>query len=993
MKQILQNKFWLRICMLVAILCSAFTGTARAETVTYSVTSTSSVTTSGTAPQNSSASYASTASNKYQITKNNSATLTLSGYEGYKITNITLNMASNKSAGAGTLSYSTDGGSSYTYIVGSSSSGVSFNESLWNGSWVNYNDGNSVDISKNVEITATSSDLKIVIAGTTNSLYCLSYKLTYESTGGDTPTPTTYTVTYNANGGIGNDIEEEYAEGEDVTVASCSFTRTGYAFTKWNTLADGTGTDYQESATIENISADIELFAQWEESNEVVDILNHDFAGISSSSYTAWSGKEGTSGAVYAGQSAGGDSNSGDCVQLRSNNSNSGIVTTTSGGMVTKVVVSWNSQTATGRTLNVYGKNTAYSAATDLYNSSTQGTLLGTIVKGTSTELTINGDYEYIGMRSASGAMYLDEIRITWEPASAPTTVATPVIEGTDNFYLSTNVTITCATDGAAIQYSTDGGNTWNNYTNAFSINETTTVKAKATKTGLDDSNVAEATFTKATVMTVAEAIAAIDENTTVSGAYVSGIVSQVDEFNSSYSSITYWISDDGTTTTQLEVYSGKGLNGEDFSDINGVQVGDVVVVCGDLMKYSDIYEFKYNSKIVSLTTKADPELAFATTEYTAAPGADFTAPTLTNPHNLTVTYSSDDENLAIVDENTGEVLVGDEEGTVTITASFAGNETYRAGSASYTITIVDNTKGTLDNPYTVADVIAGKVTRTGVYVIGYIVGEFNSKTQNPRTSDFTTDANIALADEFTTSPTAALSIPVALPTDALKTAWGCKTNEGSKIGVKVIVCGNGETYFSVNGIKSTTSVTGIESVTVSSAGYATYASDNALDFTNSSIKAFYATESAGTLTFHAITKVPAGTGVLLYAAGGATEDVPVLSGDADDVTGNVFVRGEGTAVSYSETNQNYILFNGDDGIGFYKAINNKVATNRAYIHVTDGNGVKGFAINLEDDATSIETIDHSPLTIDHSIYNIAGQRISKMQKGINIVNGKKVLK
>ena len=187
------------------------------------------------------------------------------------------------------------------------------------------------------------------------------------------------------------------------------------------------------------------------------------------------------------------------------------------------------------------------------------------------------------------------------------------------------------------------------------------------------------------------------------------------------------------------------------------------------------------------------------------------------------------------------------------------------------------------------------------------------------------------------------------------------------------------------------------EGVSISDYGYSTYCSDNNLDFTAvDAIKVFYATLEGSTLTFRRIYKVAAGTGVLLASAeGGAVAEthVPFFTGAADDVTGNVFVRGEGSAVSYSETNQNYILFNGDDGIGFYMASNNKVATNRAYIHVTDGNGVKGFAINLEDDATSIETIDHSPLTIDHSIYNIAGQRISKMQKGINIVNGKKVLK
>lgn len=143
----------------------------------------------------------------------------------------------------------------------------------------------------------------------------------------------------------------------------------------------------------------------------VTDELNRATTGVTNTSYASWSGKTVTSSAVYAGQSAGGNGS----IQLRSDKNNSGIVTTTSGGKAKKITVVWNSNTASGRTLNVYGKNTAYTQATDLYNSTNRGTLLGTIVKGTSEELTISGDYTYIGLRSASKAMYLTSISIEWE--------------------------------------------------------------------------------------------------------------------------------------------------------------------------------------------------------------------------------------------------------------------------------------------------------------------------------------------------------------------------------------------------------------------------------------------------------------------------------------------------------------------------------------------------------------------------------------------------
>lgn len=143
----------------------------------------------------------------------------------------------------------------------------------------------------------------------------------------------------------------------------------------------------------------------------VTDVLNQKFTGISGSSYTDFSGKTGASGAVYAGQCAGSNSS----IQLRSKNNNCGIVTTDTGGKAKKVTVIWESHTMEGRTLNIYGKNTAYSSASDLYDDAKQGTLLGSITYGTSTEVTISGDYTYIGFRSAADAMYLSEVQIVWE--------------------------------------------------------------------------------------------------------------------------------------------------------------------------------------------------------------------------------------------------------------------------------------------------------------------------------------------------------------------------------------------------------------------------------------------------------------------------------------------------------------------------------------------------------------------------------------------------
>ena len=166
---------------------------------------------------------------------------------------------------------------------------------------------------------------------------------------------------------------------------------------------------------------DITLTIHQNGKNDIVqDVLTKALIGVEGSSYENWTGVTYTngSGAVYAGNSSGGGNDDNhNFIQLRATNS-SGIVTTTSGGNVKTISVTWDESTPIGRTLNVYGKNTAYSASSDLYGSSTQGTLLGTIVCGTSTELAISNDYQYVGLKSNNNSMYLTEIKIDWKPNS-----------------------------------------------------------------------------------------------------------------------------------------------------------------------------------------------------------------------------------------------------------------------------------------------------------------------------------------------------------------------------------------------------------------------------------------------------------------------------------------------------------------------------------------------------------------------------------------------
>lgn len=215
------------------------------------------------------------------------------------------------------------------------------------------------------------------------------------------------------------------------------------------------------------------------------DVLNRFVTGISGTSYTDWEYSF-NSGAVYKGISAGGNG----CIQLRASG-NSGIVCTTSPGKVKKVTVVWNANTTSGRILDVFGKNTAYSAPSDLYGSANKGEKLGSMtynVNPSTTELTIEDDYSYIGLRSNSNAMFLESITITWELSGTPQpvyyTVTYDCNGGTSdcpaNKSVAEGTSITLADAPSRDGYTFDG---WNNGTDTYDAGDSYTVNSDVTFT------------------------------------------------------------------------------------------------------------------------------------------------------------------------------------------------------------------------------------------------------------------------------------------------------------------------------------------------------------------------------------------------------------------------------------------------------------------------------------------------------------------------------
>ncbi|WP_419022593.1 InlB B-repeat-containing protein, partial [Holdemanella sp.] len=98
-----------------------------------------------------------------------------------------------------------------------------------------------------------------------------------ETGGGETPTPTTYTVKYDANGGTGAPSNQTKKQGESLTISTAKPTKTGYTFTSWNTKKDGTGTKYDIGASY-TVDAELTLYAQYKE-NTVTYAVKYDANG------------------------------------------------------------------------------------------------------------------------------------------------------------------------------------------------------------------------------------------------------------------------------------------------------------------------------------------------------------------------------------------------------------------------------------------------------------------------------------------------------------------------------------------------------------------------------------------------------------------------------------------------------------------------------------------------------------------------------------------
>ena len=526
---------------------------------------------------------------------------------------------------------------------------------------------------------------------------------------------------------------------------------------------------------------------------------------------------------------------------------------------------------------------------------------------------------------------------------------------------------------------------------------------------------------------TVAQALAAEPSN----GVYVQGIVCSV--YSTSVTSngqIRYYISADGTENGDvLNVYNGLGLNGAQFTSIDDIQVGDEVVITGNLSTYSGANQLAANNHLVSLHRNVVQQdgiidIADANVTYGTSYTIDTENDVLTDGE-LTITVT--DPAIASVNGTTITPLAV---GSTTISVSSAETAAYTAASDEFTLTVTAPEGKTTAAAGGFAKVTSTADITDGQYLIVY-EGEENSfafdgslETLDAESNTITVNISEGKIEASDKNKAAAFTIDVTNGT--IKSASGkyigktansngLDTNESTaytntfsidESGNAVITASGNCTlrYNSASGQErfryyksgqqpiqlyklSEVNLTAKLSATT---GYATYCSEYPLDFSDDSeFSAWEITNIEGTtITFNQIKgSVKGGTGVFLKGENGAT--ITLTSTDSQNTLDNNLLEGTLAPIAVA-ANQYYGL----SGKTFVKVNAGTVPAGKALlpaskVEATGNTKALTFVFNSADGIKTVETVNVAEA---EEIFNIAGQRLQKAQRGLNIIGGRKVV-
>ena len=280
----------------------------------------------------------------------------------------------------------------------------------------------------------------------------------------------------------------------------------------------------------------------------------------------------------------------------------------------------------TGTAIRLYGGNTmtvkvegAKITTIELGFGSDDGTNAISTNVGTFTSPTWTGDAESVTFTigGTSGHRRIKTVTVTYvreagakTPAGLSFSQQTVNAEGLDatgfeptlTKATDADVTYTSSNEKVATVDATTGTVTLVAY-------GTTTITATAAETATFAAGTASYTLNvnPGGVLTVAEALAFL-EGGNEGEATVKGIISKIDELNTSFGNATYFIKDDLNDEKSLEIYRGYWLNGDKFTAGDEIAVGGTIEVSGKLVNFNGTYEFTTGSKVVSYTAPEGDE-------------------------------------------------------------------------------------------------------------------------------------------------------------------------------------------------------------------------------------------------------------------------------------------------------------------------------------------------------------------------------------------------
>lgn len=238
--------------------------------------------------------------------------------------------------------------------------------------------------------------------------------------------------------------------------------------------------------------------------------------------------------------------------------------------------------------------------------------------------------------------------------------------------------------------------------------------------------------------------------------------------------------------------------------------------------------------------------------------------------------------------------------------------------------------------------------------------------------------------------------VNVDYPASDMVNAAYSKYTYGTRQTYEVLEDGNVELAFMkidansmdyIYGVYTYRPITSVSATITSECELATYVNANyALDFSAvEGLTAYIVTSTEGVATLKKVTKVPAGTGLVLEGDV-KTYEIPVIA-TADDIEGNLLIA---ATTDHTAVKGDYVLAYKSEVRGFFPAEEDlEIPAGKAYLHIDSGNAPAFLPFAGE--TTGISTIAAAEKAQD-GIFNMAGQRVAQPTKGLYIVNGKKVV-